>query len=107
MCSPSARNRGRTSRVPLVPGPENTGPGRLSLSRRPGDVPHTGAAPGRGIWRVNRSKWSSAAAVADGDSVRLGAASAATRQQLTTLYRVCVRVAIAAPSPPTHTFVSY
>ena len=73
MCSPSARNRGRTSGIPRDSDPGNLEPGRLPLTRRPRPVPDTEAVPGRGISRVNRSKWSLAAA----ESVRLGMAAAA------------------------------
>ena len=70
----------------------------------PGPVPLPVTVPGRGIWRVNRSKWSSAVR----QSVRLGMASATAPpvRPLTTLNRVCVCV-WPLPSPPTHTFPSY
>ena len=112
MCSPSARNRGRTSGIPRDSDPGNLEPGRLPLTRRPRPVPDTEAVPGRGISRVNRSKWSLAAAVGPfryGGGDRLRATAPQSRRPrprpLTTLNRVCVCVwPLPLPSPPTHTF---
>ena len=66
----------------------------------PGPVPLPVTVPGRGIWRVNRSKWSSAVR----QSVRLGMASATAPPARSPAHylkpSVCMRVAIAVSSHP-------
>ena len=110
MCSPSARNRGRTSGFPRDSDPGNIETGRLPLTRRPRPVPDTEAVPGRGISRVNRSKWSLAAAVGPfryGGGGRLRATAPQSRRPPAPAHylkpSVCVWP-LPLPSPPTHTF---